>query len=369
MNKKQTLWAVIAVVIIIGALVFYRQWQMDSLVSGLNLDLENGLLAEPETVDGETYLVPSEYVFDSGAELPALNDPDFTYVTDADSYLSDEVDGVSIEIGAEQYFFSYQILNWHEVVNMNDAGLAVTHCMLCRSSAVYETQEPLMHAGKVYNNNLLLMDESSGSYWNQFTGMAIVGDRAGEELTSYPSEVMTWGEWKDLYPNGSVLSTDTGYDRDYTRHPFENYDVADLYYFPLNQIDDRMSAKWIVDGLDLGDMSVAYSRDIMKGIWVHNFTHGNLVYVAMYDTEDEVTRVFTAGSSFTYDNEENVFVDQDGGTWSADGVALTGAQTGTQLDQVQTQSSFYMCWYANHTDTFIASIDLMDEAGEGESDE
>ena len=112
MNKKSTLWALIAIVIIIGALVFYRQWSMDTFVNGLQMNLENGLLPEPQEANGTTYLVPESYVFDSGAELPALTDPDFTSVFDADTYLSDSVEGISLELSNTQYFFSNQILNW-----------------------------------------------------------------------------------------------------------------------------------------------------------------------------------------------------------------------------------------------------------------
>ena len=111
MKKHTYLWVVIAVVLIIGGLTWYRQWQMDNLISGLDLNLQNSLLSEITSSEGVDYLVPPNQIFDSGSELPPLNDPHFTTITDADTYLSDAVDGVALEINGSPYFFSYQILN------------------------------------------------------------------------------------------------------------------------------------------------------------------------------------------------------------------------------------------------------------------
>lgn len=361
MNKNRTLWVVIAVIVIIGGLVLYRQWQMDRVIASLDNNLTNGLLDQPVKAGGVEYLVPPEYVFDSGADLPALYDPEYITVQEADDDLSDAVNGIDLVIDGQHYFYSYQILNWHEVVNqtVGDETYVITHCMLCGTSAVYVANNTFTHAGKVYNNNLLLEDEVTGSYWNQATGLAIAGDMIGVQLNTISYDVMTWGAWKKANPFGQVLSVDTGYDRDYGRHPFENYDVADIYYFPMNQIDDRVSAKWVVDGFEAGDLSVAFSRNIMRGTWVMNFEANETHFVALYDTQDDVTRVFASGDKrFTYDQEDDVFVDQNGGTWSAKGTSLSGSE---QLEQWQTQTSFYMCWYANHTDTKVAFIDFADD--------
>ncbi|MBT4857315.1 DUF3179 domain-containing protein [Candidatus Uhrbacteria bacterium] len=368
MNKNKTLWAVVAVIIIIGGLVFVRQWKMDNIVSGLDNELVNGLLEEPETVGGTTYLVPSNYVFDSGADLPALTDPNYTNVTDADSYLSDEVYGIDLEIEGQRHFYSYQILNWHEVVNetVGDSVIAVTHCTLCGVSSVFQSEDTFAHAGKIYNNNELLADSSTDSYWNQMTGMAIVGERAGETLEKVDYTIMTWGDWKDLYPRGSVLSNETGYDRDYGRHPFESYDIAEIVYFPLNQIEEQMSAKWVVDGLTFNDSEVAFAQDIMKGTWILNFEIDEVALVAFYDVEEEITRIFEAGDYiFDYDPDLDVFIDQDGTSWSAEGLAASGVQ----MSQVSAQRSFAMCWFANHSNSAIALIDLQDKTTETPEDE
>ena len=348
MQKKNHVWAIIGLVIIIGGIVLYRQWQLD----GFRTELRDA----------------SAQIFDSGADLPALTDPDFTTITDADIYLSDEVDGVALEINGQSYFFSYQILNWHEVVNITgETNIAVTHCTLCRSSAVYTSNDLFAHAGKIWNNNELLIDASTGSYWNQITGTAIEGSRSGEQLTTYPFDVMSWGEWKDLHSSGYVLSNETGYDRDYSRHPFENYDIADIVYFPMNNVDSRVSAKWIIDGVEIGDTRLAFVRKIMQGTWVLNFKVEDQRYVAFYDTELEETNVFSAADRiFTYDQENNLFVDQDGNAWTAQGEATRSEET---LEEQRTNSMFHMCWYANHTDTLVAFIDLMNDDGVTETED
>lgn len=44
---------------------------------------------------------------------------------------------------------------------------------------------------------------------------AISGPAVGKELTWLPSEQLTWKAWREKYPHGEVLSTDTGNLRNY----------------------------------------------------------------------------------------------------------------------------------------------------------
>ena len=61
----------------------------------------------------------------------------------------------------------------------------------------------------------------------------------------------------------------------------------------------------------------------------------------------------------------DVFIDQDGTSWSAEGLAASGVQ----MSQVSAQRSFAMCWFANHSNSAIALIDLQDKTTETPEDE
>ena len=144
--KKLHIFAIFLIFAIAGFLVssLVRGWNMNSADPTFgDLAMEGGLLTESVTVDGTAYLVPPDQLFDVGVNAetsPALDETSFVSVEEADTILADEVHGVIVPFGTVARFYSYQILNWHEVVNetIGDQKLAVTHCVLCRSSVVYD---------------------------------------------------------------------------------------------------------------------------------------------------------------------------------------------------------------------------------------
>lgn len=181
-------------------------------------------------------------------EIPAIGDPQFESVRAADTHLSDDGLGLDVKRNGEHRFYPFKILVWHQVVNETFFGqdLLVTFCPLTHTAVVYERDEMFGVSGQLINNNLLLYDTASGSLWSQLLGEAVAGTRTGETLTRYPSQMMTWSEWKEDYPRGSVLSRETGFTRDYTSDPYFDYYDSDEIWFPLANIDDRLPPKTLV---------------------------------------------------------------------------------------------------------------------------
>ncbi|MFH1631606.1 MAG: DUF3179 domain-containing (seleno)protein [bacterium] len=299
--------------------------------------------------------------------IPAIDDPEFVSVSVADSDLADVVYGIDVEVDGQHRFYSFQILNWHAVVNdeFGDKTLAVTYCTFCRSAVVYErevdgTEMAFEISGNVQDNNIILTDRETGRMWDQMTGDEFNGDAA---LVPYPSQVMTWENWKEQYPYGEAMSINTGYTRDYTRHPYADYDTSDMVYFPLSATSNNVSQKWIVNGLDLNGEQMAFANMIMRGFGAVNETVGGTPVVGLYNFDTAVTKIFNRNAegqdlTFEYSFETELIVDvQTGSTWNANGYALSGELQGTQLVELHTPESFWLCWYAAHPETAISQID------------
>ena len=57
--------------------------------------------------------------------------------------------------------------------------------------------------------------------------------------------------------DGLVLSTDTGYGRDYRKSPYGNYDRSERLYFPVSQSSRRYHPKtWVLGYAHNGDVMV-----------------------------------------------------------------------------------------------------------------
>ena len=180
--------------------------------------------------------------------IPSIDDPQFESMRAADTHLSDEGLGLDVELNGQHRFYPFQILTWHEVVNESFDGtdLLVTFSPLTYTATVYERDDAFGVSGKLFNNNLLMYDRTTNTLWSQLTGEAIQGSLEGTQLERYPSQVMSWAAWKRTYPYGSVLSRETGYERDYTNDPYFEYYTSDEIWFPLANLDDRLPPKTLV---------------------------------------------------------------------------------------------------------------------------
>src|SRR3954469_23302280 len=81
--------------------------------------------------------------------------------------------------------------------------------MLCHTGLVFQRTidgVPLVfHLAGINNQNFLMRDEQTGTYWQQITGLAVSGPLAGRKLTLVPAEELSYKLWKSEEPDGTVL--------------------------------------------------------------------------------------------------------------------------------------------------------------------
>lgn len=69
-----------------------------------------------------------------------------------------------------------------------------------------------------------MYDRTTESWWQQFTGKAVVGALTGQRLDRVASTVMPFGAFVDAHPNALVLEVPPGADRRYGESPYVGYD-------------------------------------------------------------------------------------------------------------------------------------------------
>ncbi len=242
--------------------------------SSVSAERTLGYRSEGLMTNTARHSIPLDQVLDGGPGkdgIPALVNPKFTSVFNADPSIKDDVDGILVTVGTDARFYPYNILVWHEVVNDTVGGkpLVVTFCPLCGSAIVYEAQvngtpEEFDVSGKLYNSNLLMYDKTTESLWSQIQGEAVVGDLTGTTFTLYPSQVVSFKTVREQYPQAQVLSADTGYHRDYSFYPYGNYNESSDLYFPVSITDTRLPPKEIMYIVNFNDHSVAFKVGDLK---------------------------------------------------------------------------------------------------------
>lgn len=162
--------------------------------------------------------------------IPSIDDPRFVDVSTV-ANLSETEPVVGLVVEGEAKAYPLRVLMWHEIVNDMIAGapVTVTYCPLCNSSIVFDRRVDgavldFGTTGKLRNSDLVMYDRQTESWWQQFTGTAIVGEMTGSKLTMLPSRLESWASFRARAPHGRVLVPTDPKMRDYGRNPYVGYD-------------------------------------------------------------------------------------------------------------------------------------------------
>ena len=274
------------------------------------------------------------------------------------------LDGSDLVIGyvGEREAFAYPIkmLNLHELVNdvIDGVPLLVSYCPLCASGVVYDRRmgDGVLLFGNtsaLYQNDLVMFDHATGSYWFQVGGEAIVGKLTGEKLKLLPSATATWDEWLALHPQTRVLSRDQGFDRRYSydRDPFAGggYERRlDEFNFPFpvntEKLDTRLRASEVMLSVQADGDEKAYALGQLGNAAV-NDTVGGEPIVVVSRASGAVGSAFSriaAGRTLTFRLAGNRLKDDETGTfWELSGTAVEGELAGEQLELLPTRRAFW----------------------------
>jgi hypothetical protein len=323
--------------------------------------------------------VPYAEIFSGGPPpdgIPPIDSPKFESVASADNWLEDREPVITFQEGDDVRAYPLQIMTWHEIVNDSVDGrpVVVTFCPLCNTALVFE--RPALDgelltfgtSGNLRNSDLVMYDRQTESWWQQFSGEAIVGDLTGTQLTFLPAAIISWADFKSQNPDGLVLSTDTGFNRNYGSNPYVGYDNVDQFPFLFSGTpDERLRPMERVLGVLFPDgAGVAYTFERLSEEQVINDTLGDTPIVAFWKAgtasaldssviasgnDIGATGVFSSvveGQTLTFaSNGDGTFQDeQTQSTWNLTGLAVAGSLEGTQLTALPHHDTFWFAWAA-----------------------
>jgi len=225
------------------------------------------LALEKNGFDLSNSTIPIDKILSGGPPrdgIPAIDQPKFLNAQNADFLqASDRILGINYK--GVQRAYPINILNWHEIVNDTIKGesVVVTYCPLCGTGVVYSgtingQPQKFGVSGLLYNSDVLLYDRATASLWSQILSTAISGKMVGTTLTTIPVQHTSWAAWRRQYPQTQVLSQATGFKRDYSRTPYQDYDANSDIFFPLNAESRRYHPKERVLGVQIGEKFKAY---------------------------------------------------------------------------------------------------------------
>ena len=166
--------------------------------------------------------------------IPSIDAPQFETANQTSFSEQELVIGVVVNQEAKAYPLG--IMNWHEIVNDTIGGINVTisYCPLCDTIVAFKRSKSTYGvSGKLYQSCLVMYDRSDDTLYSQPWALGIVGENVNNTLQRIPAVQTTLGNWLKKYPKSQILSTTTGYNRDYFRYPYGNYKSSEDIIFPV----------------------------------------------------------------------------------------------------------------------------------------
>ena len=210
------------------------------------------------TLDNPDWTINANNVFSGATKdgIPSIDNPKFivanpTKSDDVIQSLDDEDLVIVTFLENSTKVFPVNILNYHEIVNFSEDGrdYVLSYCPLTGTGGFWDKTSSEFSgrfgvSGLLYNNNLILYDQATNSYWSQIKQQAVYGELIGTSPTILPHYEMTYGAAKQMSLEMHIMSEDTGVDRPYNVYPYGDYRTNDGQIgFPLEFKDDRLPAK------------------------------------------------------------------------------------------------------------------------------
>ncbi len=218
----------------------------------------------------------------------------------------------------------------------------------------------------INNQNFLMTDEQTGSWWQQVTGEAVFGPLKGKRLELVFHDELSFGLWKREHPGGRVLRPDDSAPWKRFSENWEEKTAKAPVVTPV-KADDPLPPRELVVGLRAGDAARAYPMAALQRQSPVVDTLGGVPLILVVGEDGRSVRAFDRRVE---GRELNLFAKAgvspltlvDAGTgseWDFTGRAVSGPLAGKKLGKVFVLKDYWFDWkaYNQGTTVFRQGID------------
>jgi hypothetical protein len=218
----------------------------------------------------------------------------------------------------------------------------------------------------INNQNFLMRDKETGTWWQQITGKAIYGPLHGAALERVLSDELTFGEWRTEFPDGEVLAPVAKYTKEYDSN--WEPEVAKLpvvISFPGTELKSRD----VVIGLTVDATARAYPWETFaKQSPVLDRVNG-MPLLLVLGPDGKSFRVFVSqidGHDAEFFLQANAQADAPAekkawtlldtttnSEWNFQGCATSGPAQGKCLARIPALKDYWFDWRNYHPDTTV----------------
>jgi hypothetical protein len=221
------------------------------------------------------------------------------------------------------------------------------------------------HLAGINNQNFIMRDEETGSWWQQITGEAIQGPLKGQRLRPVFHDELTFGLWKREKPQGRILRPNDEIARagKYAPANWEE-EMANVPVTTSVAFDKSLEPRTLIVGLTLNGVSKAYPLEaLVRQSPVIDEVGGVPIFIVM----GEDKRSVRAYERLVDDRKLEFFIKpnasplavvdaETGSEWDFTGKSVSGPLSGRQLKKVAVLHDYWFDWKAYNPTTTIYDL-------------
>jgi hypothetical protein len=226
--------------------------------------------------------------------------------------------------------------------------------------SVVNGQQLKFRLAGINNQNFIMRDEETGSWWQQVSGEAIQGSLKGQKLENVWLDELSFGIWKRENPNGRVLRPN---EKILQANKYESADwESEVAKMPVrigDKLDATLEPRTLVVGVTVGGKSKAYPFSALeKQSPILDWVGGREIVILLGEDKKSVRaferKIDGRTLEFFLKPDSSEIVDAEtGSVWEFSGKAVAGELAGKQLEKVSVMKDYWFDWKSYNPETQI----------------
>ena len=203
----------------------------------------------------------------------------------------------------------------------------------------------------INNQNFLMRDEETGTYWQQISGQAISGPMKGKQLLFIHWDELSFGLWRTESPAGTALLPVAKFQGQYAKKDWERAMAK------ARTVTDTKATgigpRELMVGVQIGVSSRAYPITKLISQKLTQDSLGGKPILLVLGPDSKSVRGFTAPGDF-YRQDGALMMDAESGSeWNFKGCAIRGPKIGQCLTPIAVIKDYWFDWRNYHPDTSV----------------
>ena len=216
------------------------------------------------------------------------------------------------------------------------------------------------HLAGINNQNFIMRDEETGSWWQQVSGEAILGSLKGARLKQVFHDELPFATWKREQSRGRVLRPDERVAGMYETADWETQMARYPTVTPASP-GDPLPQRELVIGITAGDTAKAYPLAALKTRSPVLEVLGGVPIMIVVGDDKKAVRAFDARVdgrvleffAKTDASPPRLLDAETGSEWDFTGKAISGPLAGRSLSKIPVLADYWFDWKIYHPNTDI----------------